>query len=341
MKITIIGAGAIGGSVGAYLSLAHDVLLVDTDVEHVARMNAVGLRISGIRPDRTFQVRACTPAELVEPLGFVILAVKAQATEAALRVAAPLLAPDGFIVSMQNGLTEEDIARVVGSDRTIGCLVHFAADYLEPGHIQLASQYVVYLGELGGVISPRVKMVADVIGAAMPAIVTDNIWGWKWSKMCFLSLYFAGALLDVPMFEALTRREYRPTFSAMVTECVTVAHALGHGSLETYGRFEPRAFARGHTPEADAALDAMAVRDDSSLKIFSGMQRDIMVRKRPTEVDEIIGVVVRKARDLGIDVPLHREVLRQMKEIERGERRLGWHNLAELAAARPGAGEVR
>lgn len=159
MRITIVGAEAIGGTVGAYLTSAgHDVLLVDTVAEHVAVMNERGLRISGIRGDHVFKVRACSPRELTGPLEFVILAVKAQATRAALGPIVPLLSPDGFVVSMQNGICEEEIAELVGAERTLGCLVHYAADYQEPGHVQLASEHEIYFGELDGRITPRLRL---------------------------------------------------------------------------------------------------------------------------------------------------------------------------------------
>ena len=333
MRITIIGAGAIGGTVGAYLtSGGHDVLLVDTVAEHVAAMNDCGLRISGIRGDRVFKVRACSPAELNAPLGFVILAVKAQATRAALGPLVPLLATDGFVVSMQNGICEEEIAELVSPERTLGCLVHYAADYQEPGHVQLASEHEIYFGELDGRLTPRLRLVTETLSALMPALPTDNIWGWKWTKMCFVSLYFAGALLDIPFYETVQRREFRPTFAAVVTEAVRVAHGLGHTRLERYHTFEPALFADGYTPEAEAVLESIAKPNPKSLKVFTGMQRDLMVRKRKTEVDETVGMVVSKARALGLAVPLHEEIWRQIKQIEQGDRAMDWRNVEKLAS---------
>ncbi len=303
VHITIIGAGAIGGTAGAYLSAAgHDVLLVDNVREHVAAVNERGLRVSGVRGDHTFRVRACLPEDLKGPLGFVILAVKAQHTEAGIAPVVSLLADDGFVVSMQNGLNEEVIARHVGDRRTVGCFVHFGADYQEPGHILLGNEHPMYFGELDGSDTP----------------------------MCYGSLYFAGALLDVPMHEVLRRREYRPVLGAVVTEAVRVAHGLGHTRLEQIGDFRPAPFATGYTPEADAEFEKMSKWEGKSLKVFTGVQRDIMVRRRKTEVDQQPGAVVERAERLGIPVPYHRAVVRMIHEIEDGTRALGWANLDEL-----------
>lgn len=337
MRITIVGAGAIGGTTGAYLSAAgHDVLLVDSVHEHVAAINGHGLRISGVRGDRTFPVRAASPDALKEPLGFVILAVKAQHTEAALAPVVPLLAADGFVVSMQNGLNEEIIARHVGPMRTVGCFVHFGADYQEPGHILLGNEHPMYFGELDGRDTPRIRLVAETLSAVMPSRVTDHIWDWLWTKMCYGSLYFAGALLDAPLHEVLRQQERRPHFGAVVTEAVRVAAGLGYARLEQIGDFRPAPFAVGYTPEADAVFEKMARWDGKSLKIFTGIQRDIMVRKRKTEVDQQPGAIIERAGRLRLAVPYHRAVVRMIHEIEDGRRPLGWANLDELAAAAKG-----
>jgi 2-dehydropantoate 2-reductase len=333
MRITIVGAGAIGGTTGAYLSAAgHDVLLVDNVREHVDAINRDGLRISGVRGDRRFRVPAILPDALAGQLGFVILAVKAQHTEAALSPIVPLLAEDGFIVSMQNGLNEEMIARRVGERRTVGCFVHFGADFQEPGHILLGNEHPIYYGELNGASTPRIRMVADTLSAVMPTHVTDNIWGWLWTKMCYASLYFAGALLDIPLHDALQRREHRRTFAEPVREAVQVAYALGHRRLQQIGDFRPIPFADGYSADADAVFDKMAKWDGKSLKVFTGIQRDIMVRKRKTEVDHQPGAVAARAANVHVAVPYHHAAIRMIKEIEDGTRAMGWANIDELAA---------
>src|SRR5262245_61597302 len=119
MAVTIVGAGAIGGVTGASLARAgHDVLLVDQAADHVAAINAAGLTI--VTPDRewTVRVRAMTPDDMPAHLDLVLLAVKAQHTEAALDRIARRLHARGAVVSVQNGLNEAIIAARVGFART-------------------------------------------------------------------------------------------------------------------------------------------------------------------------------------------------------------------------------
>src|SRR5262249_25113616 len=124
MPIIVYGAGAIGGITGAALARAgHDVLLVDNAPPHVEAINAVGLAVERDGAVATTPLRAVTPTGLGRGLELVLLAVKSQHTGDALRELAPRMAPNGAIVSLQNGLSEEAIARAVGPDRTVGCLV--------------------------------------------------------------------------------------------------------------------------------------------------------------------------------------------------------------------------
>src|SRR2546430_1682787 len=115
MTTTIVGAGAIGGTIGAYLARAgEEVLLVDQDRAHVDEMRAHGLTIQGFAETFTVQVRACMPGELAGALGTILLAVKSQHTAAAVQTLIPLLTQESAIVSLQNGLCERIIAGLVG-----------------------------------------------------------------------------------------------------------------------------------------------------------------------------------------------------------------------------------
>src|SRR5690625_1745048 len=140
MKITIIGAGAIGGVVGAYMARANEeVTFVDVNVDHVRVMKQSGLRIMAQDEDFTVPVRAMTMEEFQgenDTLDVVFLAVKAQHTELAIKQIYNQLQADSVIVSLQNGLCENIISPVVGRERVIGSFVNIFADYIEPGCIE-------------------------------------------------------------------------------------------------------------------------------------------------------------------------------------------------------------
>src|SRR2546427_3763949 len=174
MHFTIIGAGAIGGTVGAHLVRGgHEVLFVDRDRTHVDAINTAGLTIEG-RETFTVRATAVPPDALRESVrgripDAVLLCVKAMHTAAAVDALAPLLAPDNFVVSLQNGLNEKVIAARIGAARTVGAFVNFGADYLEPGRVMYGGTRAPYLGEVNGARSPRGQRLGANFPTPVPA----------------------------------------------------------------------------------------------------------------------------------------------------------------------------
>jgi len=149
MRLLIWGAGAIGGTIGAYLARAgHDVTMVDMVEEHVATINRSGLRITGPIAELTARPAAFTPGTLSGRWDTIMLATKAHHTEAAAQALLPHLSSGGCVISVQNGLNEIAIAAVAGAQRTVGAFVNFGADYLEPGVIHYGGRGAVVVGRL-------------------------------------------------------------------------------------------------------------------------------------------------------------------------------------------------
>lgn len=331
--ITIIGAGAIGGTVGAYLSEAgYAITLVDVVPEHVRAINERGLRITGVRGEQTFRPRAILADEVRGPLGPTFLCVKGHFTAGAMAQFGPLLAPDGFVLSLQNGLNEEIIARQVGADRTVGAFVHFGADYLEPGLIQLGGEQTIYVGELDGRVTPRAEAIRATLERVMPARVTDNIWGFLWGKLVYAAMAFVTACVDAPVPEIIEHRLGRHLCRAASAEAYLVARTQA-ARLEQIGEFDPNLFAPGDDlPErADRALLAMAGAMRQSVKQHMGIWRDLKIKRRKTEVDMQVGVICAKGREGGIPTPVNEAVVAIVHEIEAGRRGMDWSNLDELA----------
>src|SRR5216684_4767588 len=296
MTITVYGAGAIGGVTGAALARAgHDVLLVDRAEDHVAAMNAHGLTIESRDGSVSVPVHAISPGALGHELGLVLLAVKSQDTPDALEVLAPRLAADGAIVSLQNGLNEELIARTVGAARTIGCLVNWAADWIAPGRILHGGHGAFLLGELDGRITARVRELASLLSAVEETPVTDNIWGYKWAKLIYGALLFGTAVVDAHVYEVVERSPgVQAALVGIVGEGMAVADKAGV-RIEPFDEFDPawyRAALAGDTGARERAMSAIAAHYRAHTKTKTGIWRDLAVRKRKTEVDGQLGMLV-------------------------------------------------
>jgi 2-dehydropantoate 2-reductase len=332
-SILIWGAGAIGGTIGAYLVRAgQDVLFVDSAADHVAAMNSDGLAIEGPIETFTVPVRAALPQDVTGRFSRILLCVKAHHTEAASRALAPHLAEGGYVASFQNGLNEFVIGGVLGIDKVIGAFINFGADYIAPGRILYGGRGACVLGELDGRHSARVEALHRLLTAFEPeAIVTDDILGYLWGKLGYGALLFATALTDDSIADILADEAHRPVLVATAREAMAVAAAKGI-TPRGFNGFDPAAFAPGGDRAAvDESMAVMAAHNRRSAKSHSGIWRDLAIRRRKTEVDAQLGPIVAEGAALGIATPVTARLIAMIHDIEDGARGLERGNLVELA----------
>ena len=324
--VLVWGAGAIGGVLGAYWARAGlPVLMVDIVPEHVEACRSSGLHITG--PVEQFRqvVPSVTPQELQGQYGTIVLAVKAQATEAAMSMLKPHLAPDGYVLSAQNGLNELTIARVVGPERTMGCFVNFGADWLGPGEILFGNRGAVVVGEIDGAARERTRqMQRDLCIFEPEAVLTDNIWGYLWGKLAYGSMLFATALTTDSMTVNFADPQRFVVFDQLAREVMAVAAARGVVPVGFNG-FDPACFAPG-APDAGArvSIAALAEFNRHTAKTHTGIYRDLAVRKRKTEVDPQIGVIAELGRAAGVPTPAITCLVALIHDIEDGRRPMAY-----------------
>ena len=332
-RTLIWGAGAIGGTIGAYaLRAGREPTMVDAVPEHVDAIRERGLRITGPVEEFVAHGPALTPDEVEGRWDVVLLCTKALHTEPAMDQIEPHLAEDGVVVSVQNGLNELLIADRVGAERTLGAFVNYGADYTGPGVIHFGGRGAVVVGELDGRSSGRLDWLLGLLRTFEPnAVPTDNIWGYLWGKMGYGAMLFASALCNESIADVLASREARPILDALAAEVLAVAAAEGVRPLGFNG-FDPGAFGAGGDEAArDASYDAMEAHNRGSAKTHSGVWRDLAVRKRRTEVDAQFGPIVARAEAHGIPVPHVRRMVERVHDVEEGRRPLDWSTLMSLA----------
>jgi 2-dehydropantoate 2-reductase len=333
--ILVWGAGAIGGTVGAHLVRArHAVVFVDIVAEHVAAIAdpARGLAIEGPVASLRIHAPAHTPDTLRGTFRRVFLCVKTHDTEAACRQLLPHLAPDGYVLSLQNGLCERTIAEVCGAGRTMGAFVNFGADWLEPGRILYGNRGAVVVGELDGAETPRVAALHALLRDTFEpdAVLTPNIWGYLWGKLAYSSLLYAQGLAEKGIADTLARPELLPLIRALCGEVIAVARAEGVAPLGFNG-FDPEAFGPGGTEAAARrSAAAMVAFNRPNAKTHSGIWRDLWVRRRATPADAQIGAVPPIGRGHGLACPTLERLIAMIHEAERGERKMSDDNLTEL-----------
>ncbi|HXM58377.1 MAG TPA: 2-dehydropantoate 2-reductase [Candidatus Dormibacteraeota bacterium] len=353
--IAIAGTGAVGGTTGAYLRRAgRDVLLVDGWHQNVEAIRRDGLVLKGRDEEFRVESRALHLDELARldaPLDAVLLAVKSYDTEWMMRAFLPYLAPDGCVVSLQNGVNEERIAELAGPERTVGCVVHLSVGMFEPG---VATRYTrsdwltFTLGELDGRRTERVARLAELLEPAGPVEVSEDIWGALWMKLAInamnngltglTGLTSPGLWLDPRGFAAMVR---------IGGEVVAVSEAVGHRMhpIEPTGAprpIEPAVLRRAAEGDAAALDDVRAVfaatgeaRRKGGRENLSSLLQDVMKRRR-TEIEYLNGYVARRGAGLGVAAPANALVVDLVHRLERGELARDPANLDEFTATAEG-----
>ncbi|MET0541606.1 MAG: 2-dehydropantoate 2-reductase [Variovorax sp.] len=335
-RVCIVGAGAVGGYVGAHMTRAGvDTTFVDAWPEHVVHMRGKGLKVEGMNgagsvqtPVRVLHIGDVPQLVREQPFDVAFIAVKAYDTEWATQMILPYLAPTGCVVSLQNGINEHAIAAIAGWERTLGCSVSaLAAELVEPGHIVRNSplgddkKAGIRIGELHGQVTPRAEMIAGLLAHGDTCKVTPNLWGERWSKLTINAMRNGVcALTGMTGKQRDTNDMARDLTIRLGSSCVRVGRALGL-SLEPVGGLDLDLLARA---EDDAAAREaitrmiMEVANSRSDAQRPSMGQDIRKGRR-TETDYINGLVARRGAEVGVNVTCHRQVNEIIKRIEKGE----------------------
>jgi 2-dehydropantoate 2-reductase len=203
---------------------------------------------------------------------------------------------------------------------------------MEPGVIHYGGRGAVVIGEIDGTITPRANAIRDAwLDFDTHAVVTQNIWGYLWGKEAYGAMLFATALTNESIADALSMSKYRETYVALAREILAVAEARGI-TPEAFDGFEPAAYGPGAPSGAAArSLDSLVAHNRRSAKSHSGIWRDLAVRKRRTEVDAQLGIVVTLGLEAGVATPLTARLVELIHDIENGARALSLDNLDALA----------
>ena len=337
-KIAIVGTGAVGGYSGAHMARAgEDVTFIDSWPANVETMRTKGLKISHIRdvPEFTVPVRALHITELQglckeSPFDIAFVCTKSYDTAWATTMIKQYLAPDGFIVSLQNCINEETIANIAGWGRVVGSIASsITVDLCEPGHVRRAAgksgaaHTVFRVGEVHGRITDRAREICRLVAFSDSAKVTDNLWGERWSKLVTngmangLSACTGLISRDILLDDGLRRFGAR-----LASEAIRVGQALGY-KLEEVHHLDPEMIARAGEGDPKAVAEYDEHRLTEARKPGGGAHRPSMgqdmVKGRRTEIEQLNGYIVERAKDVDMPVPANVALTDIVKRVERRE----------------------
>jgi 2-dehydropantoate 2-reductase len=338
-RALIMGCGGIGGVVADCLARANvDLLVVTRNPEIAAAIAREGVRIREHGRLRSSPVTAAaTLPESPARFDFAFLATQPPQVVAAAAAAAPFLTERGVIVCFQNGLCEEHVARVAGSERTIGAIVAWGATMHEPGVYERTSEGGFVLGRSDGAADDRFDTLRALLGAIGPVDVTHNLIGARWSKLAInCAISSLGTIGGQRLGELLRHRFVRRLALEIMTEAVAVARRAGVLLEKVSGTIDLDWVSL--TPEDTVGPGSPSLLAKHALLLAVGARfrrlRSSMLaaieRGREPAVDFLNGEVIRRADALGLAVPINRRVQDTIYAIWRREERPGLRLLRRL-----------
>jgi len=314
LRITVFGAGAIGGLVGARLALAgHEVTLIARGA-HLAALRDRGLTLEDEHGRRTLRLAATTDPAAPGPQDAVILGVKATAVAAALPALGPLLGPATPVVPILNGIPWWYAHGLPGAQRPLesidpggaawhaldrgrilGCVTYAAAEVTEPGTIRHATGRRFVLGEPDGSRTARVLALSETFAAAgfeapVSSEIRTEIWLKAWGNAAFNPL---SVLTGATTLQMMEDAPVAAVLKGVMAEVAAVAEASGvRLPMGIDERFEA-ARMLGH--------------------FRTSMLQDFEAG-RPLELDAILGVVVELGAGAGVPTPLCAAILALVRQ---------------------------
>ncbi len=333
MRVAILGCGAMGTVLGAYMTKRGcAVEMIDPYEAHVNALNEKGAHIVGT-VDLTVPVKAATPQQMAGIYDVVFLFTKQTTNDVLLPRLLPHLGPDSTVCTLQNGVPEADVASYVGARRTVGGTVLWGATFMEPGVSALTqdlsrNDHLFEIGEIDGSVGPRIRTVAALLECMGPTAVSDSLMSSRWGKlvnnacMSGMSAVCGGTFGDV-----LNHDVARACLSYLGREVKLCCQAAGYALPVLLHEQSPETLDLADQAVFNANQE-MFLSMYSDMRTAKASMLQDLERGVPTEVRMINGYVCRTGDQYGIETPFNQKVVEIVTKIERGDLPLSMENIA-------------
>ncbi len=301
MKIVIVGPGAMGCLIAAFLSKSKEELwLLDKNKENAAKINEFGISLEGVSGSWQAKPKATANVQDIDRADLILICVKSFHTKQAIEQIKPLLQQNTRIMTLQNGIGNiEIIAELAGEDKVIGGITNEGATLIETGKIRHAGRGETLIGTLDGKIPVEMRSIREVFNkVGLQTKFSRDIKGLVWSKL----IINAG----INALTAITRLP-----NGKLTEFEGTKRILRDAVTEA-ARIAKRKRIKLIYDDPLAKVEAVCEGTSSNI---SSMLQDVLRNKR-TEIDFINGVIVRLGQELGIAVPTNKLLVDLVKTIE-------------------------
>jgi len=329
-NILVIGAGAVGGVTAALLKLkGYNVTLVTKYPEVAKKISDSGIHLSGFHGEHHIQIPTvvCTDNSN-ETADYICVATKANDMLDAVAKMIPKLKPDGRLISMQNGIVEETLARIVGEERVVGCVVGWGATMHERGVVEMTSGGEFVIGYLKQNTDTQLEEVATFLSAVAPVEISDNILSALYSKLIINScISTLGAITGQYLGTMLRSSTARKIFMRVIKEAMDVARGMQLEVKPFANKLDYYAFIKSSKLKRHLIILAVGMK----YRKLKSSSLQSLERGKATEINYFNGYIVRKGKDHRVEAPLNQILVNMVREIEEGKRSITPENFRDPA----------
>lgn len=333
MRIAIYGAGSLGTIMGAYLTKAGiPVEMINRNKKHVEALKKNGAVVTGT-VSMQVPVTAYLPEEMNGTYDIIFLMTKQLDNAATVTRLKEYLSRDGIICTLQNGLPEPEIAKIVGESQVMGCTVAWGATLKEPGVSELTSEpdsLSFGLGKMDQVPEKKMEEVKEILEHMCPVEVEENFMGVRFSKL-LINAAFSGmsAVLGCTFGEAAEDKRSRVCVQNLMKECMDVAEAAGIRIAPIQGKDVVRLLNYNNPVKKKISFLLIPIAIKKHAKLKASMLQDLE-KGKPCEVDAINGVVCQFGKKYHVATPYNDKVVEIIHGMEVGKGKPGFENLREF-----------
>ncbi|MEO6826588.1 MAG: ketopantoate reductase family protein [Microbacteriaceae bacterium] len=331
MRIAVVGAGAIGGTIAAVLDRAGHDVAVTARGAHLTAIQNHGLKFSGAWGEHVAQVTASETLASTPELAFVC--TKAQDARAALTANLDRLTAVPVAI-VQNGLAGlRQAEEILPQSACIGGLALYAANFQAPGQITVTSPGETYFGAGTGHPPATARMVADLLGEAIPASAVPNFTGCQWTKLIVNQINAMPAITGMSVQDTIADPRLRHLITAGMREAVRTGHRVGirYGRIQGLSDLGLRMFAAAPVWLGQQLPLLMRRKMGSTPNLGSTLQS--IRRGQQSEIDYLNGAVVTAAAEVGIPVPINAAMVALVHEVEEAGAFLSAEQVLERVAS--------
>ncbi len=331
MKILIIGAGAIGGSLACYLaSVGLHITILEKDEGICSAINQNGLTLKD--GDKVYKAKVKAVTELSEEDKFdcCFAATRAYHLKSAVLSVIPNLSEDAFVISMNNGVCINPLIEAVGRKRAVWCSINYGVGISAPGEYYIKIRGGLIFGMRDGGVPSKLLRVLDVMKSAIPVSVTSNIVGALYSKMLINSCITSTAIISgLSLGEILKGKRGKLIFTEIVREGLEMARVAGI-SVPNYGKLNYKLFlSKGLVGFFYRLITFPVLRKKYGARQSASLEA--LKKGAKTEISYFNGYVVHLANRFHRSAPVNQAIVKCVHAVEKDLSLISEERLDEIA----------